>query len=166
MPTREELFQEHQLFAYWLLNKQFPSIANDEDVKQEALIGLWAACCTYDSSLGKFSTLATRCITNQVLMWIRKSNKYKKVAACSLDDPIQNCDNMTLADRIPDPNWETAFVNAEFTRKLHTLSQEDRVIVKLRLLGETQSYIAKQLGRSQAYVSRRLKQIYRRMNRR
>lgn len=166
MPTREELFQEHQSFVYWVLNRQFPSIANDEDVKQEALIGLWAACCTYDSSLGRFSTLATRCITNQVLMWIRKSNKYKKVATCSLDDPIQGCDSITLADRIPDPNWETAFVNEEFMRELHTLSQEDRIIVHLKLMGETQSHIAKQLGKSQPYVSRRLKRIYHRMNRR
>ena len=41
------MFEKNLRFAYWYVRKHFPMYADDEDIMQEALIGLWKASQSY-----------------------------------------------------------------------------------------------------------------------
>lgn len=157
MCTKEELFKDNYKFAFWLVRKKFPMLANDDDIKQEALIGLWKACCVYDESAGKFTALATRCVTNQILMWLRKSTNQCKLVACSLEDTIHDTDDLTVADTIQDPDWGVEFCRMEFEQSLTALDKRKQLILNLKLDGLNQRRIANILGISQSHVSRLMK---------
>lgn len=50
--TPEERFQENQKLVHFILQKKFPLVAFDEDVIQEANMGLWKACIGFDEAKG------------------------------------------------------------------------------------------------------------------
>lgn len=75
--TKEELFEKNTLMAYKIANKYRTNYNRYyEDIKQEALLGLWRACQTYNEST-KFSTYAYVCIKNTVNMYIRRFRKHE-----------------------------------------------------------------------------------------
>lgn len=159
----EELFEENYKFAYWLVRKRFPLLADDEDVNQEALIGLWKACTIYDPKNGKFTTVATRCIMNEVLMFLRKNRRRHNIIFYSLEDELSGADNLRFSDVTPDPNWNVKFCNSEFKQSVSSLTEREQLIVRMRLAGFNQTYIANEVGLSQAYVSRLLKSILKKL---
>jgi RNA polymerase sporulation-specific sigma factor len=141
-------------------------------------IGLIKAINSYkpDKNI-KLATYASRCIENEILMYLRKSNKTK--AEVSIDEPL-NVDwdgNELLLSDILGTDEDVIYkdIENEAERKILNsaiakLSERERRIVDLRYglsdrNGEemTQKEVADLLGISQSYISRLEKKIIRRL---
>lgn len=154
----DKLFCSHVRLAYWVIHRYYPQFVNDEDIIQCALLGFYKACINYDPEKGMLSTVATKCILNQIGMELRNRNRYNKVVATSLHTPVSDCDDICLVDVIPDPvDVIDRKVNTiDMERFVSTLNMSDKRIVQCRRSGMTQQAIAQTLGFTQAHCSRRL----------
>ena len=83
---KERLFNDNINLAYYVARKiNIPNML-DEDKFQISMLALWKACKTYDPTRNlKFSTYASACIKNELLMTRRK----KSVDTISLDTPLK-----------------------------------------------------------------------------
>lgn len=148
--------------------KKYQNVDEDmEDLISIGTIGLIKAIESFDSSKGKLSTYASRCIDNELLMLLRFKKKTSKEV--SLYDPIgtdKEGNEISLLDVTGSEQSDvlTKVEDAQHLEKLPTLIQErlndrERLIIMLRyglLSGEemTQRTIGKKLGISRSYVSR------------
>lgn len=143
-----------------------------EDLISIGTIGLIKAVSTFrvDRNI-KLATYASRCIENEILMYIRKISGQK--AEVSLDEPINtDWDGNELllsdilgtdADAVSRPLEDDA-ERAMLLRAIETLGERDRQIILLRFgIGgareATQKEVADLLGISQSYISRLEKRI-------
>ena len=123
----------------------------------------------------KLATYASRCIENEILMYLRKTHKMRQEV--SLDE-VLSIDNegneMMLADVLGDPNPSvlTEMTSDEDIQNLYTavgkLKKREKEIIVMRfgLYGETaltQKEVADTLGISQSYISRLEKRIIEKM---
>ncbi len=151
-----------------------------EDLISIGTIGLIKAINTFvpDKKI-KLATYASRCIENEILMYLRRTNKTKMEV--SIDEPL-NVDwdgNELLLSDILGTEEDVIYkdledeVDRKMLRKaLGTLSQRERLIIELRFglnseSGEelTQKEVADMLGISQSYISRLEKKIIKRLKR-
>lgn len=141
-------------------------------------IGLIKAINTFNSGKNiKLATYASRCIENEILMYLRRNNKTKMEV--SIDEPL-NVDwdgNELLLSDILGTDEDVIYrdIENEMERKLldkaiQKLTERERTIVELRFglkhpLGQemTQKEVADLLGISQSYISRLEKKIIRRL---
>ena len=151
---------------------------NIEDLISIGTIGLIKAINTYRSDKNiKLATYASRCIENEILMYLRK-NANQKVEV-SFDEPL-NTDwdgNELLLSDILGTDGDTVLrpIEDDVDRQLLTtavsrLSEREREIITLRFgLGgreeKTQKEVADYLGISQSYISRLEKRIIARLKR-
>lgn len=147
-----------------------------EDLISIGTIGLMKAIGTYrlDKKI-KLATYASRCIENEILMFIRKTAKEK--TEVSLDEPI-NMDgdgNELLLGDILGTEEDVVFKPLEedvdlsvLRQSLRELPQRERELINMRygLEGRrelTQKEAAQQMGISQSYISRLEKRILQRL---
>lgn len=170
--AKEKLI-EHNLRLVVYIAKKFENTGiNIEDLFSIGAIGLIKAVQTYnfDKKI-KLATYASRCIENEILMQLRKSNKLK--AEVSLDEPL-NLDSdgneLLLEDILCS---ETESVSKEMDKSaekqvlwniINKLNSREKEIMILRfgLEGKeekTQKEVADYLGISQSYISRIEKKI-------
>lgn len=164
---------EHNLRLVIYIAKKF----DNTDVEMEDLIsigsiGLIKAINSFNSEKNiKIATYASKCIENEILMYLRKISKQKREV--SLDDPL-NIDSegneLLLTDLVPCDEI-TPHVEVEKQSEikilwdiLNKLSKRERDIMLMRfgLGGEnekTQKEVADDLGISQSYISRLEKKI-------
>ena len=151
---------------------------NIEDLISIGTIGLIKAINTYRSDKNiKLATYASRCIENEILMYLRKNANQK--AEVSFDEPL-NTDwdgNELLLSDILGTDGDTVLrpIEDDVDRQLLTtavsrLSEREREIITLRFgLGgreeKTQKEVADYLGISQSYISRLEKRIIARLKR-
>lgn len=156
-PEAEQLFYRNTRLAHYLLHVYYPASSQDEDLHQEALLGLWNACITYDRSKSQFSTYAGRCILNQIRQELRR--RARQPDTVSLNSPVTEDDGVTLEDCLEDPCPDT--YEDWFALKLffEGLNEEQRKIIQYRTEGLTQQQIAANFGRSKVWVSRTLKRL-------
>lgn len=152
----EQLFHRNTKLAHYLLHVYYPASSQDEDLHQEALLGLWNACVTYDKKKGKFSTYAGRCVLNQIRMELRK--RAHKLDTVSLNTPVTD-DGLTLENLIEDPCPDTDEDWFALKMFLEGLSETQRQIIRYKAEGLTQRQIAEKFGRSQTWVNRILKRL-------
>lgn len=162
---REKLFLENQKLAFHVLHRNFKRLADDEDMKQEALIGLWRACRAFDPEKGcEFSTLAFPCIKNAILQALRRKGREFEADA-SLDAEPRSIamrdaySTATLGDIVEDPHALDEHNAIDANHFLQELPADKRQLVVLKMQGMTQREIAQGCGISQAEVSRRLKRL-------
>ena len=174
--ARKELI-EHNLRLVVYIARRFENTGiNIEDLISIGTIGLIKAISTYklDKKI-KLATYASRCIENEILMYIRKTANQK--AEISLDEPINmDCDGNELLlsdilgtdeDTISRPLEED--VDKKVLRQaLETLPPREQEIVFLRFGLEgrkelTQKEGAQTMGISQSYISRLEKRILQRL---
>lgn len=167
--TKEELFEKNTLMAYKIANRYRTNYINEyEDIKQEALLGLWKACQTFDDSRGCFSTYAYPCISNTINIYIRSIRKHQD-NDISLFTPTT--DNLYLEDLLggEDVNIE----QLEDTMILESLREDinncildnrERKVYNLFLDGLKQHEIANEIGASQPVVSRIERRVIKRIN--
>lgn len=154
----DRLFEENTRLAYSVLWKHYPQHGNDEDMKQEALLGLWRACITFDPVKSQFSTYATACILNQIRMALR--NIVRQPQTVSLDTPLNTSEGLTLGDTLEEIVRSVDNDYIDLKDFLEGLSPRDKLLVSCKLNGFSQKQTAELLGITQPYCSRLLTRIY------
>lgn len=145
---------------------------NIEDLVSIGAIGLIKAVNTFDPEKKiKLATYASRCIENEILMFLRKNNKIR--TEVSFDEPLNvdwDGNELLLSDVLGTEN-DIVFKNIEdrvdkrlLYKALEKLSDRERVIMEMRfgLAGyeeKTQKDVADLLEISQSYISRLEKRI-------
>ena len=168
---------EHNLRLVVYIARRFENTGiNLEDLISIGTIGLIKAISTYrlDKKI-KLATYASRCIENEILMYIRKTANQK--AEVSLDEPINmDCDGNELLlsdilgtdeDMILRPLEDDVDI-CVLRQALKELSDREREIVLMRFGLEgrrelTQKEVAQKMGISQSYISRLEKRIMQRL---
>ena len=172
---------EHNLRLVVYIAKKFDNTGvGVEDLISIGTIGLIKAINTFNPTKNiKLATYASRCIENEILMYLRRNNKTK--LEVSIDEPL-NVDwdgNELLLSDILGTEEDTIYkdLENEAERKLlikavSRLSSRERMIVQMRFgLGtpdgeeKTQKEVADLLGISQSYISRLEKKIMQRLKR-
>lgn len=154
----ERLFEENIRMAYSVLWKHYPQHGNDEDMKQEALLGLWRACMTFDPAKSQFSTYATTCILNQIRMAIRSIVRQPQTV--SLNTPLKSQENLTLSDTLEEIVSSVDDEYIELKDFLKGLSPRDQLLISCKLNGLSQKQTAEWLGITRPYCSQLLTRIY------
>lgn len=147
-----------------------------EDLISVGAIGLIKAVNTFDPSKNiKLATYASRCIENEILMYLRRNNKIK--AEISFYEPLNtdwDGNELLLSDILGTENdMVYNLIEDEVDKQLlliamKKLSEREKEIVRLRfgLNGKdekTQKQVADILGISQSYISRLEKRIIKRL---
>jgi len=175
-PARQELI-EHNLRLVVYIARRFENTGiHIEDLISIGTIGLIKAIGTYKTEKNiKLATYASRCIENEILMFLRKTaNRRSEV---SFDEPL-NTDwdgNELLLSDVLGTEEDTVMRPIEedverdlLTAAINTLSPREKEIITLRFgLGgvreQTQKEVADRLGISQSYISRLEKRIINRL---
>ena len=174
--ARKELI-EHNLRLVVYIARRFENTGvGIEDLISIGTIGLIKAGGTYRSDKNiKLATYASRCIENEILMYLRKNAGRK--GEVSFDEPL-NTDwdgNELLLSDVLGTDADTVMrpIEEDVERDLlaaaiQALSPREREIITLRFgLGggkeRTQKEVADQLGISQSYISRLEKRIINRL---
>lgn len=168
---------EHNLRLVVYIARRFESTGiNLEDLISIGTIGLIKAISTYRLEKKiKLATYASRCIENEILMYIRKTSNQK--TEVSLDEPINmDCDgNELLLSDILGTEEDTILRPLEedvdlcvLRQALGQLPPREQEIVQMRYgLGGrkelTQKEVAQKMGISQSYISRLEKRIMQRL---
>lgn len=148
-----------------------------EDLVSIGTIGLIKAVNTFDPSKNiKLATYASRCIENEILMYLRRTSKLK--AEVSFDEPLNvdwDGNELVLADVVGNESDILRHIEKEvdkalLTTALQQLTGREKKIMELRfgLNGEkelTQREVADLLGISQSYISRLEKKILKKLRR-
>ena len=172
-----QILIEHNLRLVVYIARKFDNTGIGlEDLISIGTIGLIKAVNTYRSDKNtKLATYASRCIENEILMYLRKSvNQRTEV---SIDEPLNtdwDGNELLLSDVLgtePDCVMRPVEDDVEkqiLFRVLKNLPEREKTIISLRfgLLGRdemTQKEVADLLGISQSYISRLEKRIIQRM---
>ena len=172
---------EHNLRLVVYIAKKFDNTGvGVEDLISIGTIGVIKGINTFkpDKNI-KLATYASRCIENEILMYLRKNNKTK--LEVSIDEPLNvdwDGNELLLSDILgTDEDVISKGIESEVEKKLlykaiEKLNHREKVIVEMRYGlnnkdGEemTQKEVADSLGISQSYISRLEKKIIKRLKR-
>ena len=170
---------KHNLRLVIYIARKFDNTGVDgDDLVSIGTIGLIKAINSFRSDKNiKLATYASRCIENEILMYLRKSSNRRQDA--SIDEPL-NTDNdgneLLLMDVLTSDQpqvgeeLERSAEHAALHRAVARLTPRERRIMELRFglnreTEHTQKEVADQLGISQSYISRLEKRIIRRLRR-
>ncbi len=176
-PLARDKLIEHNLRLVVFLAKKYENTGVDlEDLVSIGTIGLIKGINTFSRGKNiKLATYASRCIDNEILMYLRKNKKIK--SEVSIDQSLSfdgEGNELHLEDILgTDPDVVTRGIEEETERSiminevLH-LKPRDRDIMILRygLMGNeemTQKEVAEKLGISQSYISRIEKKVIKRL---
>lgn len=170
---------EHNLRLVVYIAKKFDNTGvGVEDLISIGTIGLIKSINTFNPGKNiKLATYASRCIENEILMYLRRNNKTR--LEVSIDEPL-NVDwdgNELLLSDILGTDEDVIYrdMENEVERKIlmgaiNKLSEREKTIIRLRFgLGNidgdemTQKEVANYLGISQSYISRLEKKIMRQL---
>ena len=172
---------EHNLRLVVYIAKKFDNTGvGVEDLISIGTIGLIKAIHTFNPDKNiKLATYASRCIENEILMYLRRNNKTK--LEVSIDEPL-NVDwdgNELLLSDILGTDEDTIYKDLEneaehklLVKAINCLSSRERLIIQMRYglnnqdgQEKTQKEVADLLGISQSYISRLEKKIMQRLKR-
>ncbi len=177
LSARDQLI-EHNLRLVVYVAKKYDNANNGgiEDLISIGTIGLIKAVNTFkmDKNI-KLATYATRCIENEILMFLRKNNRIR--LEISLDEPLNvdyDGNELLLSDIV---GTDVDIVNKEIEgneqreqlyEAIDELSERERKILLMRygLTGQnelTQKDVADLLGISQSYISRLEKKVIKKL---
>lgn len=166
------LIERNLRLVVYIAKKFENSGVNIEDLVSIGTIGLMKAINSYNLEKNiKLATYASRCIENEILMFLRKNNKIK--TEVSIDEPI-NTDSegndLSLADILGTDN-DSIFKHVEESDNkkvleiaIKKLNDREKMIMQLRYGFNgydelTQKEVADKLGISQSYISRIEKKV-------
>ena len=170
---------EHNLRLVIYIARKFENTGIQvEDLISIGTIGLIKAVNTFDPLKKiKLATYASRCIENEILMYLRRSVKTR--SDVSLDEPLNvdwDGNELLLSDVLGTENdmvykkVEGDIEKSLLRQAMEKLSERETLIIKLRFgledgIEKTQKEVADVLGISQSYISRLEKRIIRRLQR-
>lgn len=176
--VKETLIERNLRLVVYIARKFESTGVGMEDLISIGTIGLIKAINTFNTEKNiKLATYASRCIENEILMYLRKNNPQK--LEISIDEPLNtdwDGNEMSLSDLLgTDSDLIGRNIEEEVDRELlkialHKLSTREKKIMELRYgLGngeeKTQKEVADMLGISQSYISRLEKRIIVRLKR-
>ena len=165
--AEEELAVHNMRLVAHISKKYTGSGVSNDELTSIGSIGLIKAIRTFSSEKANFSTYASRCIANEILMYFRANKKNQVVV--SFDDAIgsdKDNNEMTLGEVLSDGGGSVetkVFARDELERLDRVikakLDKREIKILSLRFglygcLPHTQKEVAKMLGISRSYVSR------------
>ncbi|QGT99145.1 RNA polymerase sporulation specific sigma factor SigE [Candidatus Syntrophocurvum alkaliphilum] len=171
---------EHNLRLVVYISKKFENTGiNIEDLVSIGTIGLIKAVNTFQPQKNiKLATYASRCIENEILMYLRRNLKNR--GEVSLDEPL-NVDwdgNELLLSDVLGTEGDMIYKKIEgevekslLWKAMHKLNPREKTIIQLRFglntegIEKTQKEVADILGISQSYISRLEKRILKRLQR-
>jgi RNA polymerase sporulation-specific sigma factor len=176
--AKKELIEHNLRLVVYIAKKFDNTKVGAEDLISIGTIGLMKAINTFDASKSiKLATYASRCIENEILMYLRKNNKQK--LEVSIDEPLNvdwDGNELLLSDilgteeDVISKDLETQVDLKLLHQAMKTLNDRERMIIEMRFGlhskdGEelTQKQVADLLGISQSYISRLEKKIIRRL---
>ena len=174
--AREPLIVHNLRLVVYIAKKFESPGASTEDLISIGTIGLIKAVNTFSPEKNiRLATYASRCIENEILMFLRKSSQFKNEV--SIDEPLNtdyDGNELLLCDILgSDPDEVNQHMEDELERRqvlgaVAKLNPRECQIMELRfgLNGKkehTQKQVADQLGISQSYISRLEKKIIRRL---
>ena len=148
----KQLLVERNLRLVVYIAKKFENTGTGiEDLISIGTIGLMKAINTYDTSKNiKLATYASRCIENEILMYLRRTNKIK--GEISIDEPLNqdgDGNELLLSDILGTDSREKNIMELRFG----FITGDEK----------TQKEVADMLGISQSYISRLEKKIINKM---
>ena len=170
--AKDTLIERNLRLVVYIAKKFENSGVNIEDLISIGTIGLMKAINSYNLDKNiKLATYASRCIENEILMYLRKNNKIK--TEISIDEPI-NTDSegndLSLGD-ILGTDTDSIFKTVEdddnkkvLNLAIKKLNNREKIIMQLRYGFDgyeelTQKEVADKLGISQSYISRIEKKV-------
>ncbi|MFC7372088.1 RNA polymerase sporulation sigma factor SigE [Fictibacillus iocasae] len=174
--TKSMLIERNLRLVVYIARKFENTGINIEDLISIGTIGLIKAVNTFNPEKKiKLATYASRCIENEILMYLRRNNKTR--SEVSFDEPLNvdwDGNELLLSDVLgTEDDIITRRIEANVDRKLllkalFTLNDREKQIMELRfgLSGgeeKTQKDVADMLGISQSYISRLEKRIIKRL---
>lgn len=168
-----ELLIIHNLRLVVYIAKKFETTGiGIEDLVSIGTIGLIKAVKTFcpDKNI-KLATYASRCIENEILMFLRKAAQYKN--EISIDEPLNIdwdgnelllSDVLGTDDDIVNKGIETEVEKQILRQEINKLEEREKMIMEMRfglVTGHemTQKQVADKVGISQSYISRIEKRI-------
>jgi RNA polymerase sporulation-specific sigma factor len=167
----------HNLRLVVYIAKKFESTGiGIEDLISIGTIGLIKAVNTFSPGKNiKLATYASRCIENEILMYLRKTNQYKY--EISIDEPLNidwDGNELLLSDVLGTENdvvnWgiENQVERNLLLDAIASLNPRERQIMEMRYglnnhKEKTQKQVADEIGISQSYISRLEKRIIKRL---
>ena len=176
LETRQILIEHNLRLVVYIARKFDNTGIGLEDLISIGTIGLIKAVNTYRSDKNtKLATYASRCIENEILMYLRKSVNQRTEG--SIDEPLNtdwDGNELLLSDVLgTEPDCVMRPVEDDVEKQillnvLDRLPQREQIIISMRfgLRGQeelTQKEVADRLGISQSYISRLEKRIIQRM---
>ncbi|MDY3955063.1 MAG: RNA polymerase sporulation sigma factor SigE [Anaerovoracaceae bacterium] len=174
--ARAALIERNLRLVVYIARKFENAGINVEDLISIGTIGLIKAVNTFNPEKNiKLATYASRCIENEILMYLRHSSKIK--SEVSFDEPLNvdwDGNELLLSDILGTDNDEVySHIEQEVNRSLlgsamNLLNPRERKIMEMRfglLSGQemTQKQVADHMGISQSYISRLEKKIISRL---
>ena len=172
--VKSQLIERNLRLVVYLAKKYESSGVPQEDMISIGTIGLIKAVNTFTPERNiKLATYASRCIGNEILMYLRKSSNRRQEA--SIDEPLNidgDGNELLLSDVLgSDENQvglrlEQDAERATLRRSVERLNPRERQIMELRFglvdgVERTQKEAADAIGISQSYISRLEKRIIR-----
>lgn len=175
---KEELIVHNLRLVVYIAKKFETAGANIEDLISIGTIGLIKAVNTFNPDKNiKLATYASRCIENEILMFLRKSSQLKNEV--SIDEPLNtdwDGNELLLCDVL---GSDSDIINRDIENELEcnllldavsNLNPRECLIMELRFglngrKDHTQKEVADYLGISQSYISRLEKKIIKRLKR-
>ena len=172
LKTRQILVGRNLRLVVYIAKKFENTGIGIEDLISIGTIGLMKGVNTFNAGKNiKLATYASRCIENEILMYLRKNNKIK--GEISIDEPLnKDCDGneLLLSDILgTDPDITSRKLEDEVDKKLLKasilkLNPREKNIMEMRFgfktgKEKTQKEVADELGISQSYISRLEKKI-------
>ncbi len=177
--SARKLLIEHNLRLVVYISKRFENTGiNIEDLISIGTIGLIKAVNTFNSSKNiKLATYASRCIENEILMYLRKISTQR--TEISFDEPLNtdwDGNELLLSDILGTDEDEVARPLEDdadrqmLMEAISTLGERERAIIMMRFglpCGKeyTQKEVADIMGISQSYISRLEKRIIEQLRR-
>lgn len=170
---------EHNLRLVVYIAKKFDNTGiGVEDLISIGTIGLIKAINTFKKDKNiKLATYASRCIENEILMYLRRNNKTRMEV--SIDEPLNVdwdgnelllSDILGTEDDVISKGLEDEVDRKLLNKALEKLTEREQTIIKLRFgintkdgMERTQKEVADYLGISQSYISRLEKKIIKRL---
>lgn len=175
--AKQVLIERNLRLVVYIAKKFENTGINVEDLISIGTIGLIKAINTFNPDKKiKLATYASRCIENEILMYLRRNNRIK--TEVSIDEPLNvdwDGNELLLSDILGSDQdvisrrMEDEIDKELLLKSLEILNQRERAIVELRFglktggREKTQKEVADLLGISQSYISRLEKKIMKRL---
>lgn len=170
--TAEEiLIEKYKSFAIANAQPYFIAGADNDDLVQEGMIGLFKAIRSFDMTKdAKFKTFAGTCINNQILNAIKKANSRRNQVlneSVSMSNSAEQDESLTLGDILVAPSDDEPEKSVVLSEMLEHLNKDsegvfsplERQVLILKMQGHSYQEIAKLLGKTPKSIDNALTRI-------